>query len=174
MSRLQSGEKLPQFTSCCPSWVRYAELNYPQLVTNISSCRSPMQMFASVLKEHYKNSKKRVVVVAVMPCTAKKYEAARDEFKENGVPYVDYVITTQEIIKLIQEANLVFTEIDPEAVDMPFGTMSGAGVIFGVNRRRYRGCNKETECCKIVFFPPINSFYRNSWYAGNKGNEHRL
>ena len=132
MSRLQSGEKLPQFTSCCPSWVRYAELNYPQLVTNISSCRSPMQMFASVLKEHYKNSKKRVVVVAVMPCTAKKYEAARDEFKENGVPYVDYVITTQELIKLIQEANLVFTEIDPEAVDMPFGTMSGAGVIFGV------------------------------------------
>lgn len=130
--RLLSGEKLPLFTSCCPAWVRYAEQNYPQLVKNISTCRSPMQMLASILKEHHKDDEKRVVVVAVMPCTAKKQEAARDEFKEEGIPYVDYVITTQELIHLIKEANLVFSEIDPEAVDMPFGTISGAGVIFGV------------------------------------------
>lgn len=130
--RLLSGERLPLFTSCCPAWVRYAEQNYPQLVKNISTCRSPMQMLASILKEHHKDDEKRVVVVAVMPCTAKKQEAARDEFKEEGIPYVDYVITTQELIHLIKEANLVFSEIDPEAVDMPFGTISGAGVIFGV------------------------------------------
>ncbi len=130
--RLLSGEKLPLFTSCCPAWVRYAEQNYPQLVKNISTCRSPMQMLASILKEYHKDDEKRVVVVAVMPCTAKKQEAARDEFKEEGIPYVDYVITTQELIHLIKESNLVFSEIDPEAVDMPFGTISGAGVIFGV------------------------------------------
>jgi NADH-quinone oxidoreductase subunit G len=130
--RLLKGENLPLFTSCCPAWVRYAEQNYPQLVKNISTCRSPMQMFASILKEHHKDDEKKVVVVAVMPCTAKKQEAARDEFKEEGVPYVDYVITTQELIHLIKEANLVFSEIEPEAVDMPFGTVSGSGIIFGV------------------------------------------
>jgi NADH-quinone oxidoreductase subunit G len=130
--RLLTGDNLPLFTSCCPAWVRYAELNYPQLIKNISTCRSPMQMLASILKEHHRNEGKRVVVVAVMPCTAKKQEAARDEFKEDGVPYVDYVITTQELIHLIKEANLIFPEIEPEAVDMPFGTTSGSGVIFGV------------------------------------------
>ena len=91
-----------------------------------------MQMFGSVLKEHYSHSNRRVVVVAIMPCTAKKQEAARDEFKENGVPYVDYVITTQELIQMIKESGIVFSEIDPESVDMPFGATSGAGVIFGV------------------------------------------
>ncbi len=130
--RLLTEDNLPLFTSCCPAWVRYAELNYPQLLKNISTCRSPMQMLASILKEHHREDEKRVVVVAVMPCTAKKQEAARDEFKEDGVPYVDYVITTQELIHLIKEANLIFTEIEPEAVDMPFGTTSGSGVIFGV------------------------------------------
>ena len=132
LGRLQKGGKFPLITSCCPAWIRYAELNYPELLENISTCRSPMQMFASVLKEHYKHSNRRVVTVAIMPCTAKKHEAARDEFKEDGVPYVDYVITTQELIQMIREAGIVFPEIEPEAVDMPFGATSGAGVIFGV------------------------------------------
>jgi NADH-quinone oxidoreductase subunit G len=132
LGRLQKGEKLPLFTSCCPAWVQYAENNYPELMTNISSCRSPMQMFASVLKEHYNHSHRRVVVVAVMPCTAKKYEAARDEFATNGVRNVDYVITTQELVQMIREAGIVFGEVEPESVDMPFGAVSGAGVIFGV------------------------------------------
>ena len=132
LAKVQKGEKLPLFTSCCPAWVKYAELNHPELMENISTCRSPMQMFGSVLKEHYSHSHKRVVVVAIMPCTAKKQEAARDEFKEDGVPYVDYVITTQELIQMIKEVGIVFSEIDPEAVDMPFGATSGAGVIFGV------------------------------------------
>jgi NADH-quinone oxidoreductase subunit G len=132
VSRLQDGGKLPLFTSCCPAWVRYAENNYPHLMGNVSTCRSPMQMFGSVLKEYYKDSEQKVIVAAIMPCTAKKHEAARDEFKEDGIPYVDYVITTQGLLKMIKEAGIIFADIEPEAVDMPFGTGSGAGVIFGV------------------------------------------
>ncbi|MEG2018819.1 MAG: nuclear prelamin A recognition factor family protein, partial [Clostridium sp.] len=96
------------------------------------TCRSSMQMFSSVLKEHYKHSNKKVVVVAIMPCTAKKFEAQRDEFKTEGVPDVDYVISTQELIQMIKESGIVFSEVEPESVDMPFGVSSGAGVIFGV------------------------------------------
>ena len=132
LGRIQGGGKLPLFTSCCPAWVKYAETYYPHLMENISTCRSPMQMFGSVLKEHYSHSNRRIVVVAIMPCTAKKQEAARDEFKSGGIPAVDYVITTQELIQMIKEAGIVFSEIEPEAVDMPFGSTSGAGVIFGV------------------------------------------
>lgn len=132
ISRLEKNEKLPLFTSCCPAWVNYVENNYPDLMKNISSCKSPMQMFGSVLKEYYKDANKKVVVVAIMPCTAKKFEAKRDEFIKNGIPDVDYVITTQELIHMIKESGIVFSELEPEAVDMPFGVSSGAGVIFGV------------------------------------------
>ena len=132
IKRLKSGEKLPLFTSCCPAWVQYAEKRHPELLANVSTCRSPMEMFGSVLKEKYRNSGRRTVVIGVMPCTAKKYEAAREEFKKDGVPYVDYVITTQELIQMIREAGIVFSELEPEAVDMPFSIQSGAGVIFGV------------------------------------------
>lgn len=131
--RLANGGKLPLFTSCCPAWIKYAENEYPEILPNISTCRSPMQMFASVINEKFKGEGKKILSVAVMPCTAKKGEAARDEFKdENGKPLVDFVITTQELIMMIKEAGIVFNEIEPEAVDMPFGTMTGAGVIFGV------------------------------------------
>ena len=130
--RLSKGENLPLFTSCCPAWVNYCEKNYPELLPNISTCRSPMQMFASVTKEYFKDCGKRIVNVAIMPCTAKKFEASRDEFKVDGVPNVDYVISTQGLIQLIRETGIVFSEIEPEAVDMPFGSMSGGGVIFGV------------------------------------------
>lgn len=132
LERLENGGKMPLFTSCCPSWVKYAEEKFPDMMSNISSCRSPMQMFASVLKEHLKHSSRRVVMVAIMPCTAKKLEAARDEFKQDGIPNVDYVITTQELIQMIRESGIVFSEIEPESVNMPFGVTSGAGVIFGV------------------------------------------
>lgn len=132
ISRIEKNEKLPLFTSCCPAWINYIENNHMDLMKNISTCKSPMEMFASVIKEHYKNSDKKVVTVAVMPCTAKKFEAKRDEFKQNGVPDVDYVITTQELISMIRESGIVFSELEPEAVDMPFGLSSGGGVIFGV------------------------------------------
>ncbi len=130
---LNSGDRMmPLFTSCCPAWINYCQKNAPEMLAHVSSCRSPMQMFASVIKEHHKMSPRRHVHVAVMPCTAKKYEAARDEFKTEGMPNVDYVITTQEMVQMIKESGIVFTELEPEAVDMPFSTMSGAGVIFGV------------------------------------------
>lgn len=133
VQRLTNNENIPLFTSCCPAWVNYCEKNYPELLPNVSTCRSPMQMFASVIKEQYKHSRRDIVNVAIMPCTAKKFEAARPEFKdEEGKPNVDYVITTQELIQMIKEAGIVFSDIEPESVDMPFSSISGAGVIFGV------------------------------------------
>lgn len=132
IKRLELGESLPLFTSCCPAWVKYAENKHPELLKHISTCRSPMEMLGSVLKEHYGHSRRQVMVVAIMPCTAKKMEAKREEFKKDEIPYVDYVLTTKEIIQMIQESGIIFKELEPEAVDMPFGVTSGAGVIFGV------------------------------------------
>ena len=136
LQRITNGSKLPLFTSCCPGWVKYAELNHPELLGNLSTCRSPMQMFGAILKEHYRSvdnkSGKKTFVVAVMPCTAKKYEAAREEFRSGGEPDVDCVITTQGLVQMIRETGIVFPEIEPEGIDMPFGLASGAGVIFGV------------------------------------------
>lgn len=133
LKRLEEGNHdMPLFTSCCPAWVNYCEKNYPELLPHVSTCRSPMEMFAGIIKEEGKNSSRKVVHVAIMPCTAKKYEAARDEFKVDGVPNVDFVITTQELIQMIKESGIIFSELEPESIDMPFGTMTGAGVIFGV------------------------------------------
>lgn len=132
LSRLEKGDTLPLFTSCCPAWVQYCEKNHPELLAQVSTCRSPMQMFGSVIKAQNASSSRRCVHVAVMPCTAKKFEAARDEFKQDDTPVVDYVITTQELIRMIRESGIIFSELAPEAVDMPFGTMTGAGMIFGV------------------------------------------
>lgn len=132
LSRLDSGRDLPLITSCCPGWVQYCEKKHPELLSNISSCRSPMQMMAALLKDHAAPDTRRMFHVAVMPCTAKKFEAARDEFRNNGQPNVDAVITTQELIRMIEESSIVFSDLEPEAIDMPFGTVSGAGLIFGV------------------------------------------
>ena len=132
LKRLQNDQSLPLFTSCCPAWIQYAEKNYPELLPNISTCRSPMQMLASIVKDQSSDSNRKHVHVAVMPCTAKKYEAAREEFRTEDIPNVDYVITTQELIQMIRESGLLFNELEPEAVDMPFGMMTGAGLIFGV------------------------------------------
>lgn len=132
ISKLQKNEELPLFTSCCPAWVNYAQNNYPELMKNVSSCKSPMEMFGAVLKEHYKEDDKKLVSVAIMPCSAKKFEADRDEFKRDGIPDVDYVVTTQELINMINESGIAFSELEPEALDRPFQSCSGAGVIFGV------------------------------------------
>lgn len=133
MDRLREGGPFPLFTSCCPAWIRYAEGKHPELLDKISSCRSPMQMFGSVIKEHFKDEKKKIFSVAVMPCTAKKYEAIRPEFKRpDGSNTIDAVLTTQELIQMIREAGINFNELAPESPSMPFGATSGAGVIFGV------------------------------------------
>ena len=132
LQRIEAGENLPLITSCCPAWIQYCEKNHAELMKNISTCKSPMQMFSSVIKAEYANSSRRVVCVAIMPCTAKKFECAREEFMHDGVPETDYVITTQELIQMIHKAGIVFDELEPEAVDPEFSTSTGAGVIFGV------------------------------------------
>lgn len=132
IERLTKGENLPLFTSCCPGWVNFCEKKYPELMPNVSTCKSPMQMFGAVIKEQEKHGRRKIINVAVMPCTAKKFEAARKEFIVDGEPVINYVITTQELIQMIKEAGIVFEEIENEAIDMPFGSISGAGVIFGV------------------------------------------
>ena len=128
----ENEDGLPLFTSCCPAWVKLCEQKYPELMAHVSSCKSPMQMLAALVKEQNSHSSRRCFHVAVMPCTAKKGEAAREEFRLGDAPSVDCVITTQELIQMIRESGIVFDELDPEAVDMPLGTMTGAGVIFGV------------------------------------------
>lgn len=138
IDRLENGGKLPLFSSCCPGWIKYAEDNHPELLENISTCKSPMEMFSSVVKEEAAISdelhdKRTPVVVAIMPCTAKKYEADREEFKINGESRTDYVLTTQELVTMIKQAGIVLASLDPEAPDINYGMYSGAGVIFGVS-----------------------------------------
>jgi NADH-quinone oxidoreductase subunit G len=139
LKRLEAGDgengiSRPLFSSCCPAWIQFCEKHHPELLPQLSTCRSPMQMFASVINEESSRLSSRPHVhVAVMPCTAKKFEAARDEFKVNGKPAVDYVITTQELVRMIKESGILFPDLAPEAVDMPFGAITGAGVIFGVS-----------------------------------------
>ena len=124
------------FTSCCPAWVKYLELNDPKYLRNISSCKSPMEMFAAVLRDKYQAKDaadgRRTYHMAIMPCTAKKMEAARAEFTQEGRPDVDLVITTRELVDMIREAGIQLTELEPEAPDLPFGLGSGAAVIYGV------------------------------------------
>ncbi|HHV62926.1 MAG TPA: 2Fe-2S iron-sulfur cluster binding domain-containing protein [Firmicutes bacterium] len=134
--RLAKGERLPQFTSCCPAWVKFAEQYYPGLVPNISTCRSPQQMFGSVAKKFYARSlgikPEDLFVISVMPCTAKKFEARRPEFNTGGVRDVDLVLTTQEVTRMIKESGISFEELEVDSFDAPFGFASGAGIIFGV------------------------------------------
>lgn len=136
MERFNAGEKLPLFTSCCPAWVKFCENRYPEFVSNLSSCRSPQQMFGAVAREYYKNpennSGKKVVSVSIMPCTAKKEEILRPESKTNGKQDIDYVLTTSEIISMIKRVGIMFDQVEIESADVPFGIGSGAGVIFGV------------------------------------------
>ncbi len=133
LGRLEKGGKLPLFTSCCPAWINFCETKYPEMMPHVSTCRSPMQMLASVIKEQYRMVYRRTVHVAVMPCTAKKFEAKRREFSDGDKQMVDYVITTQELVKMIKESGLLFNELEAEAVDAPLGMISGAGMIFGVS-----------------------------------------
>lgn len=133
--RLDSGGPLPLFTSCCPSWVKYVENMEPGILPHLSTCKSPMEMLGATIREYYRESDaaegKRTVQIAVMPCTAKKAEAARPEFFRDGRQDVEIVLTTMELFVMIKESGIQFTEIPGTAPDMPFGRSSGAGAIFG-------------------------------------------
>lgn len=162
MNRLETGENLPLFTSCCPAWVKFCEERYPDLAKNLSTCRSPQQMFGAVVREYYKDPEKsggkRIVSVSIMPCTAKKEEILRPESSTNGKQDIDYVLTTTELIGMIRKAGIRFENLEIEATDMPFGIGSGAGVIFGVTGgvteavlRRLREGHNRVEMEKIKF-----------------------
>ena len=162
MKRLEAGENLPLFTSCCPAWVKFCEERYPDLAKNLSTCRSPQQMFGAVVREYYKDPEKsggkRIVSVSIMPCTAKKEEILRPESSTNGKQDIDYVLTTTELIGMIRKAGIRFENLEIEATDMPFGIGSGAGVIFGVTGgvteavlRRLREGHNRAEMEKIKF-----------------------
>ena len=137
LRRLESSENLPLMTSCCPAWVRYVEQERPQFIKNLSSALSPMQMLATVLKDRYREKDaadgRTTYHIAVMPCTAKKMEAGRAEFRRDGVPNVDLVLTTQEVVKMIKESGIRFQLLEKEAPDLPFGMGSGAAEIFGTS-----------------------------------------
>ena len=136
IERVQSGKNIPQFTSCCPAWVKYAEQFYPEYLDNLSSCRSPQQMLGSLVKKHYSRTlgieAEDLFMISIMPCTAKKFEARREEFTTDGAPDVDLVITTQELAHMIKEAGIDFPSLEETPLDQPFGFVTGAGIIFGV------------------------------------------
>lgn len=135
IERVGGNGKLPMFTSCCPGWVKFAEHYYPEIIPNISTCKSPQQMFGALLKSYYcqKNGidPKNIFVVSVIPCTAKKFEITRKEQNAMGYQDVDVSLTTRELAKMIKGAGIVFNEIEDEDFDKPFEFASGGGVIFG-------------------------------------------
>lgn len=135
IGRIKNGGPLPLITSCSPGWVKFCEHYYPELLDNVSSCKSPQQMFGALVKSYYAEKAgidpKDIYVVSVMPCTAKKFEVQRDEMKVDGVPDVDVSITTRELASMIRKAGIVFEELADEECDPVFGVASGAGHIFG-------------------------------------------
>lgn len=135
IERLESGENLPLFTSCCPAWVKFCENNHPELAKHISSCRSPQQMFGALIKEDARLNevdKRKTLMVSIMPCTAKKGEILRPEHFTDGEQDVDFVLTTDEVTRMLKEAGIDISRLEPETLDMPFGLSSGAAAIFGV------------------------------------------
>ena len=130
VEKLKSGAKLPMFTSCCPGWIKHVENKYPHLMPQVSTCGSPMEMFGALIRQQYADED--VFSVAVMPCTAKKAEAKRPELVKDDEKLIDLVLTTQELVRMIQEAGINFAMIPESKPDDPFAPYTGAGVIFGV------------------------------------------
>ena len=135
VERFTKGGVLPMITSCSPGWVKFIEMNYPEMLENLSTCKSPHQMFGAILKSYYaekeKIDPKKIFVVSVMPCVAKKFEKSREEMKNNGIENVDSVITTRELARMIKRANIDFANLEKSKFDDPMGEATGAGAIFG-------------------------------------------
>ena len=135
VQRITTGGKLPMITSCSSGWMKFAEQFYPELIENISSCKSPMSMAGALIKTYFAErigvEPGKICNVGVMPCTAKKFEADRPELKVNGLITTDYVLTTRELAWMIKSAGIDFVNLEPELPDDPIGAYSGAGVIFG-------------------------------------------
>ena len=137
LGRLKNGGTLPMLTSCSPGWINYIEQFYPELTDHLSTCKSPQQMFGALAKTYYANKINKkpedIVVVSFMPCTAKKFEAGREEMSTDGVPDVDYALTTREFGEMIKMMGYDLNDLESQAFDEPFGITTGAGVIFGAS-----------------------------------------
>ena len=135
LDRINNGGKLPLITSCSPGWIKYCEHYFPDMTENLSSCKSPQQMFGAIAKSYYAEKMgidaKDIVMVSVMPCTAKKFEIGRDDQNANGVPDVDIALTTRELARMIKRAGIDFLALPDESFDEPLGLSTGAAVIFG-------------------------------------------
>ncbi len=133
----RGGPVFPLITSCCPAWIKKAEYFDSDLHDHISSCRSPQQMFGSVARSYFAKKmgvdNKNMAVISVMPCTAKKFESQRPEFTANGIADVDLVLTTQELGRMIKEAGLSLSQLEPSSFDLPLGFGTGAGMLFGAS-----------------------------------------
>ncbi len=135
LDRVKNGGVLPMITSCSPGWIKYCEHYFPDMIENLSSCKSPMQMFGAITKTYYAEKMgidpKDIIMVSVMPCTAKKFEIGRDDENAAGVPDVDISITTRELARMIKKAGINFNNLPDEEFDNPLGESTGAAVIFG-------------------------------------------
>ena len=135
ISRIKGNKNLPHITSCCPGWVKYAEQNYSDLLDNLSTAKSPQQMFSTITKTYYaeqtKIDPKNIFTVSIMPCTAKKFERAREEHRDSGFQDTDAVLTTRELARMIKEAGIDFVNLKDEEYDQIMGHATGAGTIFG-------------------------------------------
>ena len=133
--RLNGEGPLPLITSCSPGWIKYIEMNYPENLPHLSSCKSPQEMFGALIKSYFAEKEnidpKKIFNVAVMPCVAKKYEKTREELSRDGMQDVDAVITTRELARMIKQANIEFTTLEDSEFDDPMGSATGAAVIFG-------------------------------------------
>ena len=150
VQRIKEGKNLPILTSCCPGWINFIEHNFPDLLHIPSSCKSPQQMFGAIAKTYYAEKigvkPEDLIVVSIMPCQAKKYEAARPEFSKDGVRDVDFVVTTRELCRMFREAGVNLANMDDEQYDSPLGESSGAADIFGVT-----GGVLEAACRSVYF-----------------------
>lgn len=135
LDRVKNGGKLPLITSCSPGWVKFCEHYFPDMTENLSSCKSPQQMFGAAAKTYYAEKMgidpKNIVMVSIMPCTAKKFEIGRDDQNASGLPDVDYSLTTRELGRMIERAGINFLGLEDEKFDEPLGLSTGAAVIFG-------------------------------------------
>ena len=135
INRIKNGGTLPLITSCSPGWIKFCEHNYPEFLNNLSSCKSPHEMFGAVLKSYYAEKTgidpAKIFVVSIMPCTAKKFEAQRPELSSTGYADVDVVLTTRELGRMIRETGMNFKDLPDSTFDDPIGEATGAGVIFG-------------------------------------------
>ena len=137
LNRVGAGGVMPQFTSCCPGWVNLVERRYPEMIPHLSSCKSPQMMMGATVKNHFAQqagiSLDDLYVVSIVPCLAKKYEAARPEFAPEGIRDVDAVLTTTEFVEMVQMLRLEPKDIEPAKFDPPYARVTGAGVLFGAS-----------------------------------------